>query len=433
MNATSPEPPRGLVKGVASDALRTLAVAVATGAAGAFFLWALDAVTRLRWSHAWLPWLLPAAGIGIVALYARLGHGSERGTNLLLEAVRDPASPVPPRMAPLILFTTLATHLTGGSAGREGTAVQMGGGIASWIGLRCRTAGRAHSVLLQSGMAAGFGAVFGTPLAATVFALEVDTLGRLRWAGIGQCLLAAWAADLVCRGLGAPHTHYAIGLASAPGPVFGPAFLLQAAVVGAFAGLVARAFTESMHGLSAGFRRLRSPTAAVALGGVMVLALAWALGTDAYLGIGVSHPDPAVPSLVGSFHPDGVTAWSWFWKLAFTALTLACGFKGGEVTPLFFIGAALGHAVSRLAGWPVELGAGVGFVAVFAGASNTPLACMLMGCELFGWRWLPCLALGCGVAYLTSGHAGIYGSQVVGRPKWPWARSRSGRRLSELR
>lgn len=415
------------------QAARVVPIAALVGSAGAFFLWSLDAVTRLRWDHPWLPWFLPAAGIAIVAAYRFVGQGCEHGTNLLLEAVRDPSKDVPPRLAPLILLATLVTHLFGGSAGREGTAVQMGGGITAWLSDRLRTAREDRSVLMQAGMAAGFGAVFGTPIAAAVFALEVDTMGRIRWAGSLPCLAAAFLADFVCRLWGAPHVHYAIGLAADRSIALSPAWLFQGLLVGLVAGPVARGFVETTHVFSAAFRRLRSPWIASAIGGLMVVALSGALGTTAYQGIGVTHPDPAAPSLAAMFHAGGVTDWGWIWKLLFTAITLASGFKGGEVTPLFFIGAALGHATSRLCGLPVELGAGLGFVAVFAGASNTPIACVLMGCELFGWKWLPCLALACGTAYLASGHAGIYSSQHVARPKWPWARSRAGRTLGELR
>jgi H+/Cl- antiporter ClcA len=415
--------------------LATLLIALVTGSAGAGFLWSLEQVTRWRWAHPGCLLVLPVAGVAMGTLYRRWGKGAGRGTNLLLEAIRHPGTPVPARLAPFILGSTLLTHLCGGSAGREGTAVQMGGGIAAWWIQRLGLPADEQPGALQAGLAAGFGAVFGTPLAGAVFALEVDRLGRLRGSGLLPCLAAAFLGDSVCRLWGAPHTHFQVGTLTHFGLWSTSLLLAQALALGVVSGGVARGFVEVLHRLTGLFQPLRPAWLTPVIGASAVLGLSGWLGTDAYLGLGITHPDPSAPSLVAAFHAGGATPWSWLWKLLLTALTLAAGFKGGEVTPLFFIGATLGHVVSPWLGLPVELGAALGFVAVFAGASNTPIACTLLGCELFGWHWVPFLAAACTAAYLVSGHAGIYSSQLLSRPKWPRSRQHpdAGQTLGELR
>ncbi len=397
-------------------------VAVLAGSASAFFLWALERVTALRFENPWLLFLLPLAGVVIVGLYQVFGGSSERGTNLLLDEIHQPGGGVPVRMAPLVLLTTLLTHLFGGSAGREGTAIQMGGGLAGgfirWLGI----AENHRRTLLLAGVAAGFGSVFGTPLAGAVFAMEVLAIGRMRYESLVPCLLAGLVGDLTCSAWGIHHTAYHIAVA-VPSARFGFGhldllLLAKAVLAGVAFGLVSLLFSELVHALQRQFRgRIRQPWLRPVLGAVAIIALTYALGTRSYLGLGVSSPIPGEVSILTCFHTDGATGWSWFWKLLFTAVTLSCGFKGGEVTPLFFIGAALGNTLSWLLGAPPDLFAGLGFVAVFAGASNTPLACTIMGIELFGSEHAPYLAAACFVAYLFSGHSGIYGSQRVAIPK----------------
>ena len=397
-------------------------VAVLAGSASALFLWALDRVTTLRFEHPWLLFLLPLAGPVIVWLYRRWGGTAERGTNLLLDEIHEPGGGVPARMAPLVLVTTLMTHLFGGSAGREGTAIQMGGGLAGGFIDLFRIAERHRRTLLLAGVAAGFGSVFGTPLAGAVFAMEVLAIGRIRYEFLVPCLLAGLVGDLTCSAWGILHTPYHIALVSTSARFgFGHLDLLLLAkvlVAGPAFGLAALLFSEVTHWLQRGFKaRIKSPWLRPVIGGMAIIALTAALGTRSYLGLGVSSPNPGDVSILTCFHAEGATSWSWLWKLLFTAITLSSGFKGGEVTPLFFIGAALGNVLSGLLGAPTDLFAGLGFVAVFAAASNTPLACTLMGIELFGAEHAPYLAVACFVAYLFSGHSGIYGSQRVAIPK----------------
>jgi H+/Cl- antiporter ClcA len=394
-------------------------MAVMVGTLCAAFLWSLDAATRARFDHPWLLYLLPLGGAAIALLYHRLGRSVEAGNNLIVEQIHEPGGGVPLRMAPLVFLGTIATHLFGGSAGREGTAVQLGGSLASAVASRFRLDPPSVRILLMAGVAAGFGAVFGTPLAGAVFALEVLAVGRIEYAGIVPCLLAALVGDWTCHAWGIHHTPYHIAITGDGGGALlvEPLLLAKAALAGVLFGVAGLAFAEANHVLG-GFLKARIPygPARAALGGVLVIALVWIVGTRGYLGLGVWSAIPGDPTITG-FFTGPVDRWSWVLKMLFTVVTLSAGFKGGEVTPLFFIGAALGNALGGLLGAPIDLFAGLGFVAVFAGAANTPLACTIMGIELFGAAHAVPIAVACFVAYICSGHNGIYLSQRIAVPK----------------
>ncbi|MCG6110791.1 MAG: chloride channel protein [Paracoccus sp.] len=398
-----------------------LPLSVAIGSAVALFLWSLERATQARFDLPWLIWLMPVAGFAMVWAYQRFGGTSGAGNNLIVDEIHQPGGGVPLRMAPFILVTTVLTHLVGGSAGREGTAVQIGGALAGGLGRRLALDPASLRILLICGIAAGFGAVFGTPLAGAIFALEVLMIGRIQYDALLPALVAALVGDWTVLAWGVGHVHYEISFI--PTDVagwFGVDLLLLAkvALAGLAFGLCARAFAEASHGLTALWTRFvpYAPLRPV-IAGVLILALVHALDTRAYLGLGVWSAIPGDPTLVGFLQPGQTDYTSWFWKFLFTIITLSAGFKGGEVTPLFFIGAGLGVALGSLLGVPTDLMAAIGFVAVFAGATNTPLACVVMGIELFSATHAVPLAIGCFTAYAASGHGSIYGAQRVAVPK----------------
>ncbi|HVU33826.1 MAG TPA: DUF190 domain-containing protein [Opitutaceae bacterium] len=395
-------------------------VAVMAGSASALFLWSLDRVTQTRWTHPWLLFGLPIGGVAVGFLYHWFGRNAEKGNNLILEEIHEPGGGVPTRMAPLVLIGTLITHLFGGSAGREGTAVQMGGSLADGFGRWFRIKPENRRVLLLAGVAAGFGSVFGTPLTGAIFALEVVVVGRVQYDALIPVLVASVVGDFTCGAWGIHHTEYHIAFADSTArfAALTPQLLGATVVGGILFGLAGKLFAELTHALQHLFKKL-VPYAPLrpALGAVLVIGLTFALGTRDFLGIGVASPDPHGVSILSAFTPGGAAPFSWWWKLLFTAVTLAAGFKGGEVTPLFFIGAALGHVLGVWFGLPVDLFAGLGFIAVFAGAANTPLACTVMGVELFGSPYLVYYAVACFIAYYFSGHSSIYLAQRVGVPK----------------
>ena len=385
----------GSIRWIARWSAATIWVALVAGLSSGAFLWSLEKVTEFHLGHPWMIWLLPLAGLLSGTIYWKWGRPSEAGNNLILREIREPAAPVPAAMAPLVLGGTLLTHLFGGSAGREGTAVQMAGSLADLVSKPLRLEPSQRRILLRASIAGGFSAVFGTPLAGTIFALEVVASKGSRWAALLPCLGAAWMADMVVRRLPVHHTHYDTGVFDA-----GPRAWIACLAFGLVAGLVARLFATSTRAV-AGFCRERVswPPLRPFLGGLAVACLAALVG-NRWLGLGI-------PGIVESFAASGGLLEP-FGKLLFTAVTVGSGFKGGEVTPLFYIGSTLGSAMAPLLQMEVGTLAAVGFVAVFAGATNTPLACAMMAIELFGPGIAPLAALACAAAWATSGKRGIY-------------------------
>ena len=378
-----------------------------SGSASAFFLVALDWVTQYREHNNWMIWLLPIGGLIIGLVYYYWGKSVVKGNNLLLEEYENPQKIIPFKMAPLVLFGTLITHLFGGSAGREGTAVQMGGAIADQFTRIFKLDNRDRKTLIILGISAGFASVFGTPLAGALFALEVLYFSTISYKSIPLSFLTAYIAYFTVEFWHVKHTHYSIPII----PEMSFSTLFWIIPVGIIFGLAAMLFSRSTHFWGRLFSKIISfPPLRPFVGGIILALAIYFIGTTKYIGLGV-------PIIVDSFSNPNAS-YDFILKILFTGFTLGAGFKGGEVTPLFFVGATLGSALSIVVPLPIALLAGMGFVAVFSGATHTPIACTVMGMELFGIESGIFIGIACVIAYFSSGSAGIYNAQIVKGAKY---------------
>ncbi len=404
--------------------LLATAVGALAGSASALFLFALDAATATREAHRWLVALLPLAGFAVAWVYLHLGQRVEAGNKLLVDEIHDPRNVIPLRMAPLILVSTVVSHLFGASVGREGTAVQMGGALADQITHTLKLQRHHRRVLLMAGISAGFASVFGTPLAGAVFALEVlngrfapgspgvsifpGSPGLPAWLDKGRahggallaCAAAALVGDQTALLWGVQHARLSAGVLP-PLSLWG---LVAVLLAGGVFGLAAGLFTGATHRLSAFSQRhiAYSPLRPL-IGGAVIAVAVFTLDGWRYTGLGLP--------LIAEAFQQPLPPWEWAAKLLASVAALGSGFKGGEVTPLFAIGATLGNALAPLLHLPLALLAALGFVAVFAGAAKTPLACTLMAMELFGAPIGAYALLTCGLSHACSGRSGLYRSQ----------------------
>ena len=377
-------------------------IGVLSGSASAFFLVSLDWVTQFREGNNWIIWLLPIGGLAIGLLYHYYGKEVVKGNNVLLEEYENPQKTIPIKMAPMVLIGTLITHLFGGSAGREGTAVQMSGAIADQFKRIFQLNNHDRKILIILGISAGFASVFGTPLAGALFALEVLYFSKINFKSIILSFLVAYVAYFTVEFWHVKHTHYSIPIV----PEMTLINFVWIIMIGILFGLTAMLFSKTTHFWAKLFSKYIQYAPLRPFVGGLILAIGiYCIGTTKYIGLGI-------PTLVESF--STTTKWyDFLLKILFTGFTLGAGFKGGEVTPLFFVGATLGSALSLVVPLPIALLAGLGFVAVFSGATHTPIACTIMGMELFGVESGLFIGITCVVAYFSSGSVGIYHSQIV--------------------
>ena len=356
--------------------------------------------TQLRAEHPRMIWLLPSAGVTIVMLYRICKMEKDRGTNFVLVAVRE-AEPMKLRTAPLIFVSTIITHVAGGSAGREGAALQLGGSLAAAVGRSIRLDESDSRVMVMCGMSAAFSALFGTPITAAMFAMEVVSVGRLYYAAFVPCVAASLAGFQVAQLCGVhPHTYPVTGVAALT-----PTAMLQVILLGGLCAVLSIFFCQVMHTAPKLYGKINSTLLRAILGGMLVLALTLLVGNQDYNGAG----DPVIRRmLLGETIPE-----AFLLKILFTALTLGAGFRGGEIVPVLFTGCALGTTVGPLLGLSHSFAGALGMAAVFCGATNCPLSSIFLAYELFGGEGLPLYALCCGVSYMLSGYYGLYSEQRI--------------------
>lgn len=382
--------------------LISLIIGSIMGCLSSFFLYSLNFVTKVRIAHQWLLLFLPICGSFFTFLYLKYGKNSNRGNNLIIDQANGSEENIPLRLIPLTLFGTITTHLFGGSVGREGTAVQMGGAVASNIGRLFKLHKNERETVIICGISAGFSSVFGTPLAGTIFALEVLVIGRLRSDALFPSFFAAFFANFVTEIVGVTHTHYTIGTI----PNWSVFLFVKLLIAGGCFGLTGWLFSRSIVYLKKFYSELIiDPLLKTFVGGAMIVLFTLILQTQRYLGLSLSLLEEAFNGTSHSFDFIG--------KLFFTVLSLGAGYQGGEVTPLFEIGATLGSSLAPMLHVSIPFLAALGFIGVFSGATNTPIACFIMGIELFGSQASLFFFFICLVSYMCSGNSGIYGAQQI--------------------
>lgn len=376
-------------------------VGLTVGAVGTLFAFGLREVTAFRTKFPQLIFLLPLAGVVIVFLYKISHYQNDKGTNMVLSTIRA-ESKLPFRMAPLIFVSTLITHLFGGSAGREGAALQLGGSIGQQLGKLLRLDEQDQRIVVMCGMSAAFSAVFGTPIAASIFSMEVVSVGVMYYAALVPCVFSSLVASKFAVHMGIePDVFHLVDV-----PAFELVPSLKVIVLALCCAALSAVFCMALHGLGNVYqKRLKNPYVRIVFSSVVIILLTIILQTDDYMGAGNSVIERAIEGEV-------VPA-AFFWKIVFTALTLAAGFKGGEIVPSFFVGATFGCLFGQLSGVSPSVCAAVGMMSVFCGVTNCPITSMLISFELFGYEAVPYFLLGISISYLLSGYYGLYHDQTI--------------------
>ena len=397
-------------------------VGIFCGIASAIFLHSLEYVTETREKSSWLILILPIGGVFTTYLYKKFGKNSLRGNNLILEEIQNKGEEIPKRMGVLVLISTLVSHLFGASVGREGTAVQMGGSISEAIGKLFKVNQRDRRILLMSGISGGFGSVFGTPLAGTIFGMEVSSVGAIKYEALIPCFVASFVGDLVTKSLRVTHMKYSIDLV----PNISFVVLGKVIMASMLFGLVAVLFSEMIHFFKRNFAKyIKNIYYRPIIGGVIVIILTFVVQTNIYNGIGTD-------TIKDSFLTP-VPSLAFLGKIVFTSISLGSGFQGGEVTPLFYAGSTFGNFLAPLLNLPIGFLAALGLIGVFAGASNAPIACFILGVEMFGSEGIIFFFISAIISYMFSGHHGIYTSQVVATAKSKLLNRDTGKKLGNLK
>lgn len=374
---------------------------VVVGTVGTIFYFSMSFVTSLRNSYPWLIFFLPVGGLAIVGAYRLMHDENDTGTNLVLSAIHS-GDHLPLRMAPLIFISTLITHLFGGSAGREGAALQLGGSIGNGIGRLFRFDEKDKHIMIMCGMSAAFSALFGTPMAAAIFSMEVVSVGIMHYSALVPCVISSLIAHGIATSAGAGAETFIIEEI----PLFNVETAIRISILAILCALVSIAFCVMLHKSEHLYKKfLKNAFIRVFVGGCFVIILTVFVGDQSYNGTGINIIERCFD---GTVRPE-----AFFMKMLFTALTLGAGFKGGEIVPSFFTGAAFGCLFGNLTGFSPTLCSAIGMTAVFCGVTNCPITSLLISFELFGYEGMPYFLLAVAFSYMLSGYFGLYHSQKI--------------------
>ena len=376
-------------------------VGIVIGFVGIAFVKALHAVNDFRTENPMIIWGLPIAGIIIVTLYKVCNYENDGGTNLVISTIHEKTT-IPFRMAPLIFISTLLTHMFGGSAGREGAALQLGGSIGNQFGRWFKLKDSDIRTIVMCGMSAAFAAIFGTPMAAVIFAMEVNSVGIMYYSAFVPCVISALTASSIANTFGV-HAEYfgeveAIAFQALPSA--------KIALLGILCAAISVIFCMLLHKAGALYKKyLKNAYVRIIVASFIIIALTYILGTNAYSGAGANLIEEAI----AGHAPKS----AFIWKMIFTAVTLGAGFKGGEIVPSFTIGATFGCLFGSLVGLPPSLCAAIGMISLFCGVTNAPIASMIIGFELFGLDIMQYLLISVSISYMMSGYYSLYHEQKI--------------------
>ncbi len=369
------------------------------GFVGAEFVKSINWSTEFRNTHLWCYALLPLGGILIIWLYRVTHDKHDKGTNMVLSSLRSEAQ-LPMQMAPLIFISTIITHFCGGSAGREGAALQLGGGLGNILARFVKLREKDKHILIMSGMSAAFSAIFRTPIAASIFAMEVGCVGTMQYASLVPCVVSSLTASYLATKLGLPTESYDVSTA----PEISPVTALQILLLGIFCAGLSILFCIILHKTEYFMKHaIKNAYLRILIASIILILLGLLFQTTDFYGTGGAMIHQAI---------QGETVWyAFLLKMLFTAITLGGGFKGGEIVPSFFVGATFGCLFGQITGLSPSLCAGVGMIALFCGVTNCPLASLFISAELFGLSYVPYCLLVIAVSYLLSGYYGLYKEQ----------------------
>lgn len=382
----------------------SIAVGIVAGGIGTLFHYLYRIAENTRLANPWLVYLLPVAGVTVALLYRYIGKDKDISTNTIIHAIHT-NDKIPRATAPLIVAATLLTHLCGGSAGREGAALQLGGSLSdtflSPFQKKLRISSSDRHIIIMCGMAATFCALFCTPVTAVIFSLELATIGAMYYAALVPCTISSLIGYLISNFFGFRATAYSVNFTS-----INIVPILQTVALGALCALVSILFLQIMRLMTRCFKKYIKNTCLRAFaGGVIIIILTLLVGSSKYNGAGMS--------IVESAMRGETTFYDFLLKILFTAVTLASGFKGGEIVPSFFAGATFGCSAGILLGMDPSFAAALGLLGVFCGVTNCPLASIVLGVELFGSQGILFYSIVCAVSYMLSGYSGLYSEQSM--------------------